>query len=182
MRVVGLDLSLTGTGVSISGDATMVCTTRLRGVERLIHLRDAVLRVCDKPDTLVVVEGFAFGTGRQSGSYEIGGLGWVVRVALHEAGVVWVDVPPAVLKKFATGKGNAGKPDMLAAAIRVGYEGPTDDNCVDAWWLQRMGMYATGVDLKTPRCVVLPRSAYRDDAVAKIEWPRGHRADIVEVS
>jgi Holliday junction resolvasome RuvABC endonuclease subunit len=164
-RIVGLDLSLSATGVSISNDATLTCSTRLRGVERIVAIRDAVLRVCDKPSTLVVVEGFAMGTGRQSGSYEIGGLGWVIRVALHEHGVPYVEIPPATLKKFATGKGNAGKPDMLASAIRAGYDGPNDDNAIDAWWLRQLGEYANA-DESHPLT-----TAYRDDAVAKIEWP-----------
>lgn len=37
----------------------------------------------------------------------------------------------ATLKKWATGNGRAGKPDMIKAAIRMGYK-PIDDNEADA--------------------------------------------------
>jgi len=35
------------------------------------------------------------------------------------------------IKKFATGKGNAGKPEMIEAAKKLGYN-PADDNEADA--------------------------------------------------
>ena len=35
------------------------------------------------------------------------------------------------IKKFATGKGNAGKPEMIEAAKKLGYS-PVDDNEADA--------------------------------------------------
>jgi Holliday junction resolvasome RuvABC endonuclease subunit len=40
-------------------------------------------------------------------------------------------VPVGTIKKHATGKGNAGKDDMVAAACRRGHS-PTDDNEADA--------------------------------------------------
>jgi Holliday junction resolvasome RuvABC endonuclease subunit len=40
-------------------------------------------------------------------------------------------VPVGTIKKHATGKGNAGKPEMIAAAKARGYA-PTDDNEADA--------------------------------------------------
>jgi hypothetical protein len=47
----------------------------------------------------------------------------------------YTGVWPSTLKKWTTGKGNAKKPDMLAAAIRRGWVEPAadlDDNEVDA--------------------------------------------------
>lgn len=41
------------------------------------------------------------------------------------------------IKKFATGKGNAGKPDMIKAAQMAGFT-PKDDNEADAIHLYRM--------------------------------------------
>lgn len=40
-------------------------------------------------------------------------------------------VPVATIKKHATGKGNAGKEEMIAAAKARGHQ-PTDDNEADA--------------------------------------------------
>jgi len=40
-------------------------------------------------------------------------------------------VPVGTIKRFATGKGNAGKPEMIAAAKALGFN-PEDDNEADA--------------------------------------------------
>jgi len=43
------------------------------------------------------------------------------------------------IKKHATGKGNAGKPDMIRAAKKAGWN-PVDDNHADALWLLHLAM------------------------------------------
>jgi len=49
-----------------------------------------------------------------------------------------------VLKVFATGKGNAGKADVLVSAVRrLGYDG-ADHNQADALWLRAIGMHLLG--------------------------------------
>ena len=170
MNVVGLDLSLTATGIATNG-GTEVLSTKLRGCERLADLRDEVVGRCRRcgyigqaDANLVVVEGYSFNS-RNSQSHALGELGGVVRLALHEAGIPYVDVPPAVLKKYATGRGNAGKAEVLAAAIRrLGYDGH-DDNEADALWLRVMGLDAYRVADASP----VP-AAHRV-ALDKVDWP-----------
>lgn len=49
--------------------------------------------------------------------------------------IPYAGIPVGTIKKWATTKGNAGKPAMIeAAADRFGYTG-TDDNTADALWL-----------------------------------------------
>lgn len=50
--------------------------------------------------------------------------------------VRYVEVPPAMLKRHATDRGNATKVEMLAAAQRDGFDGD-DHNAADAWLLWR---------------------------------------------
>lgn len=133
--VLGLDLSLTRTGwATADGYGVLVPPKgKDRGLPRLQWIRDAVLELAAGVD-LVAVEGYSFGS-RNSHAHALGELGGVVRLALYEAGAVIAAVPPAVLKKYATGRGNAPKGEVLAAAIRrLGYAGH-DDNEADALWL-----------------------------------------------
>lgn len=128
---------------------------------RLAEIRDRVLSHVNAHD-VVIVEGYSYASKNQA--HQLGELGGVVRLCLHEHGVQRVDVAPPTLKRFATGKGNAGKPDMLVAAIRSGYEGPSDDNCVDAWWLRQLGLFAIGEG-------DLDGTAYRAEVITKVDWP-----------
>lgn len=164
MNVVGLDLSLTATGLA-TDDGPEVLATKLRGAERLAWVRDEVydrIHGADRAD-LVVLEGYAYARANQA--HQIGEMGGVIRLALHEAGIPFVEVAPATLKKYATGHGNAGKGEVLAAAIRrLGYEGH-DDNEADALWLRRMGLDA--YDPEWAGSVTASRAA----ALDKVDWP-----------
>ena len=162
--VVGLDLSITATGAVFYGDppCTIAPAKGLLGDDRLVSVRDQVMR-CVAPSMapLVVIEGPVL---RSQAALALGLLHGVIRAALMDAGVRYVLVPPATLKKYATGKGNAGKPEMAVALFkRAGLE-LGDDNQVDAWWLRAMGMDALGAPL-----VDLP--AAQRDAMAKVAWP-----------
>ena len=140
-RFVGLDLSLTSTGWAVLSEATStpsygrVRPGKLRGEERLVRIRTDVMAVA-QASTLVAIEGYAFGA--RQGREVLGELGGVIRVALHEAGTPFIVVAPPTLKKLATGKGNAPKEAVLAAAIRkLGYPGSSNDEA-DALWLAHM--------------------------------------------
>ena len=52
-------------------------------------------------------------------------------------------VHSSTLKKWATGRGNAGKPEMIAEAKRRGFD-PTDDNEADACLLHEYAMAELG--------------------------------------
>jgi Holliday junction resolvasome RuvABC endonuclease subunit len=52
----------------------------------------------------------------------------------EEYGIPYRGIPVPVIKKHATGKGNADKAAMIAAAIARGWA-PADDNEADALWI-----------------------------------------------
>jgi Holliday junction resolvasome RuvABC endonuclease subunit len=136
--ILALDLSLTATGwASETGSGVLVPPgAASRGVARLRWIRDAVLGLARGAE-LVVLEGYAFGA-RGRAVVSLGELGGAVRVALADAGIPWVDVPPTCRALFAAGRGNAPKDAVLAAAIRtLGYAGH-DHNEADAMWLLTM--------------------------------------------
>jgi Holliday junction resolvasome RuvABC endonuclease subunit len=165
--VLALDLSLTSTGVAFpDGTHTTWQPKTRRGCERMAWLLDELCAWLDRnaPD-VVVLEGFAYAAKGRS-THEIGGLGWVVRMALHDRGIAWVEVPPSSLKKYATGRGNAGKPEMQAAAAkRLGHTPDRpDDNVIDALFLRAMALDAYG----WPECVM---PADQVAALGKVDWP-----------
>lgn len=138
MKVCGLDLSLTGTGVAWpDGSLSTVKPGKQRGVECLAFIVAEVSRAIDGAD-LAVIEGYAFGA-RGRAVFQIGELGGVVRLACHQAGVPFQEVAPASLKLFAAGRGNASKDEMVAAARTRGGD-PKDDNQADALWLREFGI------------------------------------------
>lgn len=143
--IYGIDLSLTGTGMS-NGKTTWLiqskgkagASLRERNI-RLSVLRDRVLAELAGAE-LVVIEQPAF--SRQNGhAHDRSGLWWLIVTGLHVWGCPVAEVPPTTLKRYATGKGNANKGAMIEAATRrfPGIDTAGDDNRCDALWLAAMG-------------------------------------------
>lgn len=164
MNIVGVDLSLTSTGIA-DADGARLIKTRMSGMARIEYIREKVLDFQRAGEiNIFVIEGYSFGS-HASHAHELGELGGVVRHCLFSLQLQYVDVPPSSLKRYATGKGNARKEDMLGAAIRrLGYEGNSYDEA-DALWLR-----AIGLDYYSQPVVSLPAS--HREALAKIDWPK----------
>lgn len=123
---VGLDLSLTSTGVAIIHDDVVTVqritskghkgATSLQQVDRLCDIVERIAgAVPDTDHTQIAVEGPSYGsTG--SAAHILGGLWWLVRAYFRDSDLTVV--PPGTVKKYATGKGNAGKDEVLAAVVR----------------------------------------------------------------
>lgn len=137
LRVVGFDLSLRATGVAdVDGSLHTIKTKKLRGVERLSYIECYLTPFILRAD-LVVIEGYSFGSKGRA-TFNIGELGGVIRLACHRAHTSVLECPPTVVKKLATGKGNASKDEVLAAAIEDGAK-PTNYDESDAYWLRKWG-------------------------------------------
>lgn len=90
---------------------------------------------------IVCIEGYSFGS-RNSQAHAIGELGGVVRLNLWELDIPFVEIPPTCRAKFATGKGNAAKNEVVSAvSARTGivWSGKGADDMCDAWILEEMG-------------------------------------------
>ncbi|MFY7069611.1 hypothetical protein ACOQFV_27450 [Nocardiopsis changdeensis] len=115
MFVLGLDLSLTSTGVASSlGWAERIRPRQLRGLERLRYIRERITGYA-RPYSLAVLEGPAYGRATQAGHDEMAALRWMVRDDLDRLGVPVAIIPPSTLKLWATGRGNADKVSMTKA-------------------------------------------------------------------
>lgn len=162
MNVLGLDLSLAAPGFATqSGPWTL--TPKHKGVDRLFWFYGYIGELVAAHEIHVaIVEGYAFGSafGREA----LGELGGVVRLRLHKMGIPFVIAAPTALKKYATGKGNAKKDEVLAAAIKRSGLDITDNNAADAWWLYQMGCTKYAPEL----AVSMP--AVNMSALDKLEW------------
>ena len=137
--IIGLDLSLTSTGVATER-GTLTIKTKLKGVERLHAIWEEVWgHIAGFQNPYVVIEGYAF---QKQGSHchAQGELGGVVRHGLFLRQTPFVEVPPTVRSLFATGRGNAGKAEVVSnVTARSGLIFSSDDEA-DAWVLREMGM------------------------------------------
>lgn len=176
-RVIGLDLSLTSTGLADfthNGREVVTMTIRTNSLgnrtedqhKRLTNIvteiSKHVLAQAGSPD-LIVVEGPSYGS-KGAGTWDRAGLWWLVTSHIIDRGWPLAVIPPAVLKKYATGRGNADKTAMaVAVQKRWGVE-LCDDNKVDAFWLGAAGRDHLGLPF-----VDLPK--VQREALAKVDWP-----------
>lgn len=163
MDIFGLDLSLTSTGIS-GNDEILSITTPSKGAERLHLISEKILQIvtqAEKP--AVLIEGYSF-SSRNSQAHSIGELGGVVRLELWRKGIPFTDVAPTARAKFATGKGNANKAEVLSAiSAKTGivWSGSSADDKCDAWILEEMG-----------RCLA---------GTARFEWPQVSRSALEKI-
>ncbi len=176
--VIGLDVSLTRTGIAVWRDGRMTTTstvsqpigaqswdqrnTRIVGQARAITgwLQDNT----PKPDLAVIEAPILHGP--QTGSFfDRSGLWHGVYSKLRSSGwripVAVVNV--ATLKAWATGKGNADKAMMLHAARRE-WPGVLNDDEADAGWLAAMGAAKLGHE-------PVEMTAWRVSGLTKGDWP-----------
>ena len=150
--ILGLDLSLTGTGWSISQlpdcllptlESGMMETKGLGDFERLDHILQRIMQLVADPKPLVIMEDFSFASKGQA-VFQIGGLGYLVRHALWKLGIPFLVVAPTLLKKFVAGKGNVDKNVILKEVFKRWQFDTNDDNIADAFVLMQIGRCLAG--------------------------------------
>lgn len=165
MNILALDLSLVATGVCYPGGQSYRWAPKQKGVERLAWFYEHLagqFSLGPLSADVALIEGYSFNS--RNGGERLGELGGVVRLCLHRHGVPVVEVPPAVTKKFATGKGNASKDMVLLAAARRFPDFDGDNNQADALFLWALG------NAKAGRPVVeMPKANL--EALKAVEWP-----------
>lgn len=92
---------------------------------------------------LVVLEGPAQHSPGPLAMIRQGEVRGVILRELFTLAVPFVEVTPSSVKRFATGRGNADKAAMIAAARQLGAD-PANDDEADAFHLRRFGLAAYG--------------------------------------
>ena len=146
-KVSGLDLSITGTGVAHAVEGA-ACTHLVKTKDGTGDLRLVVIKL--QVREMVTGSEFVLMEDLPRNATSAGVTGMVhgtVRTMLQEEGISYGSVPPSSLKKYATGKGTAGKPEMAVAAFKRGGVEFSDDNQCDAWWCYVMALDHLGVPM-----------------------------------
>lgn len=166
-RVVGLDLSLTSTGMATGGHTVALRPKKLRGYPRLRALREGVLEFIGKvqPD-LVVVEGPSYGSTGNA-FHQLAGLWWLITESVDATGIPLAVAPPSSIKRYATGAGGgpkANKDFVLGSAVRRfdWFDGGNDE--ADALWACAIGHAHLGDPI-----VDVPKT--HQLALDGVEWP-----------
>jgi len=168
VRYVGVDPS-TKTGIVIldrNGERidSMEIRSKELGAARMVDIIDQVIEQMEFGDK-VAIEGFSYGSTGRSVDLQYG-IGWGIRTSLYKDNIDYLEVAPAAVKKFASGKGNTKK-DELAVHIykRWGFEDKSD-NIRDAFVLAQIARVAHLKDLSG-----INLAAYQRDVLKAILEP-----------
>lgn len=143
--VAALDLSFSGTGVIVMDESgqtllrdTIKTTTERPDRQRLTHIGDTVVALINPFSPLSIFkEGPAHNA--RFGVHLAGRVHGAVDYAMEKAGLPTpVEVAPATLKKFATGRGVGEKGDIKMWVLSTWGIKFSDNNQADAYVLARM--------------------------------------------
>lgn len=183
VRITGVDLSLTSTGIAritVDPDGTPSTYTTTVGrtgeanetlLQRWMRIDDLACAVnCEvtTPD-LVLIEAPSY-AAKFGHPHDRSGAWWLLVDALHTAGIPVAEVPPPVLKTWVTGRGNAAKPVVTQRVVEHYGDaftlplGAGRADVADAIGLATLGAAYLGAPL-----VALPETHTR--ALASVRWP-----------
>ena len=138
---MGIDQSYSGFAITLlnnKGFFTTVYKSELRGVDRLYDIQDHLISSLQLRDIKdVAIEGYAFGSQMAN---MLGELGGVVKLTLrNEFNQYPLIVPPTVLKKYVTGKGQGiSKSQIMLHVFKKWGVEFSDDNAADSFALAHL--------------------------------------------
>ncbi|WDZ87207.1 hypothetical protein [Micromonospora cathayae] len=171
-KTIGVDLSLTGTGIASNhgwcqligetGITTRPLDERLNAIDRLT---DRILTAIGDQPTLVAIEIPAFSRSG-AGNHERSALWWRVVRNLRRREVPVAEIPIQARMRYATGKGTAHKGAVIDAVARrlPMFDTKGDDNLADAAILAAMAADHLGHPLA-------PMPATHRAALGAVTWP-----------
>jgi Holliday junction resolvasome RuvABC endonuclease subunit len=167
--VIGFDGSLTSSGLAVWNDGLWTLDT-IRTHPDAPSLEDRWRTITGQlwpritRHTLVVVEGVFRGL-KGGAVLDLAMLHGIIRHGLHTRAVPFAVVNTKHLKQYATGNGNAGKQQMVQAAMDRLHVPVSSHDQADAIWLAAMGLHRYG----QPLC---PTTAVQAAAAAAARWPQ----------
>lgn len=173
-RIVGLDPSTASFGIALPDGSCRTIKPRAGAAENVRRLNeityrlDAYLQVA-KADVAMMEE--AIPPRFSTAALRLGEVRGTVFNRLFERGILIVQIKPSVLKQYATGKGNADKDAMMAAAEQAGAIVANSDES-DAWWLWALGRHGYHLTAGEPGYKTIELREVRNRIRARVAWPR----------
>ncbi len=151
---VGIDQSMTGTGVCIFDElgnllgekliSTKAGSMPMDEVHRIVSLFSEtykfVTEIAVGRKVCAVMEDFAFSQAHQMA--KLGGLGWHFRIMMSRTDWHFAACGTNALKKFATGKGTCEKDQVMLGVYKRWTFESSDNNVADAYVLGRISLVA----------------------------------------
>ncbi len=158
MKTLGVDLSLTHTGVVALEDGKLISKKSIltkpagkRPIDEINRLQSIVDQICFIIDEflpeVVAIEGLAF-MAKGTSLVQLAGLNYLLRRELIRRGIRFIIVAPMSLKKFVTDKGNAQKDEMMLAVYKRWGVTMLDNNECDAYCLAQVAQALAGEGYK----------------------------------
>lgn len=146
-RFVGIDPSTKTGFVALDDLGNVLRAKELTGTgsqdpKRMVTLIDEIVRHLQPEDVICIESPAMHAQGNAVGF--MWGLAHGIRMALHRRGWQYSDVAPTAVKKFATGRGNTKKDEMVLPIFkRWGFE-HSSDNVRDAFVLAQIALTLKG--------------------------------------
>ena len=151
MKIMAVDPSLRATGVALpSGETKLIEPAKMgpysEGTDRVAAILWRVSTWMEeyKP-THICLEDYAYGVGKSGRLFDIGELGGCLKLLFLSRGLPIILVPPTVLKKFVTGKGNASKQEVMRDLKQKWGRSFVSSDMADAYALRLLAMQKVGV-------------------------------------
>lgn len=157
---IGLDLSLTGTGVVVLNDGKTIEQKLIKSkptpdgkpideVQRIEKIVSEILLIVKEYNPVIaVIEGLAFMVRNATALVQLSALNYMVRAMLMANDIQFIIVAPTSLKKFIASNGAAKKDAMLLETFKRYGVTILDDNVCDAYGLAQVGLALLGGNSK----------------------------------
>jgi len=141
MITMGLDMSLTGTGIAIRKDNNIAVetikttpTTCKNELERFRYISDEVMKRIPENVNMICIEDFftPLGAAQMGAAIKLVMLGTTMRLALYKKNLPFCIISPQSLKKHILGKGTGQKSFVVREVFRKYGLDVSDDNQADA--------------------------------------------------
>jgi len=159
MIAMGIDLSLTGTGLVVIKDGKIVEQQLIKSkpvgnkpIDELARIRKIVEQIREtvdkyRPD-VAVIENLAFMARNTTALTQLAGLNYFCRAMLKDYGVPFYLCAPTTLKRFATGKGNCPKDNIMMEVYKRWHVTITNNNLADGFILSKIGQALLDKEMK----------------------------------